>query len=120
MERLPSGAEAQRGQQTSVRGLPGRSARFYFDSIVDGHVALDVSGVVTPKLAGTAMTVAVDTRSRWNDAAAARYSSGIWRSVESEIQITGPEIVEVRLPVLDAGPFAKREFAIRIRARQLR
>ena len=100
--------------------MPGRPARFYFDSIVDGNVALDVSGVVTSQLADKAMTVAVDTRSRWSDAAAARYSSGIWRSVESEIQIKGPEIVEMRLPVLDAGPFAKREFAIRMRARQLR
>lgn len=111
---------AQRGQQTSVRGLPGHSARFYFDSIVDGTIALDVSGVVTPQLAGTAVTVAVNTRSRWSEAAAARYSSGIWRSIDSGIQLKGEEIVEVRLPILDDGPFAKREFAIRIRTRQLR
>ena len=42
--------------------------------------------------------------------------------VESAVVVKPEEIVEVRLPKLDAdaGPFAGREFSIRIRARQLR
>jgi len=61
------------------------------------------------------MAVSVETRSRWND-------SGLWRSVESAIQVKPGEIVDIRLPKLvdSAGPFANREFSIRIRARQLR
>ena len=61
------------------------------------------------------MAVAVETRSRWD-------ASGLWRSVESVIQLKPSETVEIRLPKLadSAGPFANREFSIRIRARQLR
>jgi hypothetical protein len=42
--------------------------------------------------------------------------------VESVIHVKPEETVEIRLPKLvdSAGPFAKREFSIRIRAHQLR
>jgi len=48
--------------------------------------------------------------------------SGPQRSVKSDIQVKPAETVEIRLPMLGdgAGPFAKRAFSIRIRARQLR
>jgi hypothetical protein len=42
--------------------------------------------------------------------------------VESVTQVKPSETVEIRLPKLadSTGPFANREFSIRIRARQLR
>jgi len=115
IERLSNGTEAQRGQIPSVRGVPNHPFRFYFDSIVDGSVSLDIYGILIARLERGAMDVSVETRRRWDD-------SGQWRSVKSVIQVKAGEIVEMRLPKLDggAGPFANREFSIRIRARQLR
>jgi hypothetical protein len=115
IERLSNGTEAQRGQIPSVRGLPNRPFRFYFDHIVDGSASLEIYGILIARVETGALAVSVETRSRWND-------SGLWRSVESAIQAKPEEIVEIRLPKLGegAGPFATREFSIRIRARQLR
>ena len=115
IERLANGTEAQRSQIPALRGLPNHAFPFYFDSIVDGSVSLDIYGTLTARLEGGAMAVAVETRSRWD-------ASGLWRSVESVIQLKPSETVEIRLPKLadGAGPFTNREFSIRIRARQLR
>jgi len=115
IERLSNGTETQRSQIPSVRGVPNRPLRFYFDSVVDGSVSLDIYGVLNARLESGAMAVSVETRSRWGD-------RGPQRSVQSEIQVKPGEIVEIRLPKLGeiAGPFANREFSIRIRARQLR
>jgi hypothetical protein len=78
-------------------------------------VSLDIYGKLRTQLDSGAIAVSVETRRRWND-------RGSWRSVESVIQVKPEEIVEIRLPKLDdsAGPFANRDFSIRIRARQLR
>ena len=115
VERLSNGTEAQRGQALSVRGLPNRPFPFYFDSIVEGKVSLDIYGILIARLESGALAVSVETRSRWND-------SGFWRSVESVVQLKPEETVEIRLPKLvdSAGPFVHREFSIRIRARPLR
>lgn len=115
IERLSNGTEAQRSQISSVRGLPNRPIRFYFDSIVDGQVSLDIYGILIARLASGEVAVSVETRSRWGD-------SGPERSVESVINVKPEEIVEIPLPRLGdrAGPFGNRQFSIRIRARQLR
>ncbi len=120
VERLPNGSEAQRSQPLSVRGLPNHPFRFYFDSIVDGNVTLDIYGILISRLETNGLAISVETRSRW--APGSPNVSGPQRSVKSEIQVKPAEIVEIRLPMLgdDAGPFAKRAFSIRIRARQLR
>ncbi len=120
VERLPNGAEAQRSQPLSVRGLPNRPFPFYFDSIVDGNVTLDFYGILTSRLEVDALAVSVETRSRW--APGSPRFSGPQRSVTSDVQVKPAETVEIRLPMLgdQAGPFAKRAFSIRIRARQLR
>jgi len=122
VERLSNGTEAQRSQPLSVRGLPNRPFRFYFDSIVDRNVSLDIYGVLVARLESGAMAVSVETRSRWDDSSHPRNSSGPQRSVESVITLKPDEIVEIPLPKLGdgAGPFADRQFSIRIRARQLR
>jgi hypothetical protein len=118
VERLANGTEAQRGQPLSVRGLPNRPIAFYFDSVVDANVPLDIYGTLVPHLASGAMAVSFDTRCRWG-----RETPGFMgpqRSVTSEVQVKPSEVVEVRLPKLGDGPFASRDFSIRIRTRQLR
>jgi hypothetical protein len=121
VERLSSGTEVPRSQPLSVRGLPNRPVRFYFDSIVvDGSVTLDIYGILVSRLETGSLALSVETRSRW--APGSPNFSGPQRSVKSEIQVKPAETVEIRLPILgdDAGPVAKRAFSIRIRARQLR
>jgi hypothetical protein len=120
VERLASGSEVPRSQPLSVRGLPNRPFRFYFDSIVDGSVTLDIYGILVSRLETGALAISVETRSRW--APGSPNFSGPQRSVNSEIQVKPAETVEIRLPLLGdgAGPFAKRAFSIKIRARQLR
>ena len=120
VERLSNGGEAQRSQPLSVRGLPNRPSPFYFDSIVDANVTLDIYGTLVSRLENNVIAISVETRSRW--APGSRNFSGPQRSVKSDIQVKPAETVEIRLPMLgdEAGPFAKRAYSIRIRARQLR
>jgi len=120
VERLSNGGETQRSQPLSVRGLPNRPSPFYFDSIVDANVTLDIYGTLVSRLERNVIAISVETRSRW--APGSRSVSGPQRSVKSDIQVKPAETVEIRLPMLgdEAGPFAKRAFSIRIRARQLR
>ena len=122
LERLSDGSEAQRGQPLSVRGLPNHPFRFYFDSIVDGDMSLDVYGTLVARLASGAMQISVETRCRWVGGSSDRRHIGPQRSVKSDIQVKPSETVEIRLPMLGdrAGPFAKRALSIRVRARQLR
>jgi hypothetical protein len=122
VERLPNGQE--RSQPLSVRGLPNEAIPFYFDSIVDGQLSLDIFGQLTVRPEEGGLDVAYQIRSRWGE------SSFDWRrgakdwptELESVIHVKPPEIVEVSLPKLGekAGPFANRTFSIRIRAREIR
>lgn len=122
VERLSNGTEAERSQALSVRGLPNRPFRFYFDRIADGNASLDIYGILVAQPQSGAMAVTVETRCRWEGASHARETHGPQRSVTSDIQVKPAETVEIRLPMLGdaAGPFAKRALSIRIRARQLR
>jgi hypothetical protein len=119
VERLSNGTEARRSD-VSVRGLPNRPFRFYFDRIVDGKVSLDIYGILVARPESAAMAVSVETRSHWGDPSAADNFIGPQRSVESLIKVKPEEIVEIPLPKLGEGPFGNRQFSIRIRARQLR
>jgi hypothetical protein len=105
----------------SVRGLPNRPFRFYFDRIVEGKISLDIYGILIARPETAAMAVSVETRSHW-DLSQPDNSMGPQLSVESVIKLKPEEIVEIPLPKLgdSAGPFGKRSFSIRIRARQLR
>jgi hypothetical protein len=120
VERLPDGTEAQRSQPISVRGLPNRPFRFYFDSIVDANATLDIYGMLLAQPGIGTTSLSVETRSRW--APEPRNIRGPQGFFKSNIQVNPTETVEIRLPLLgdDAGPFAKRALSIRIRARQLR
>jgi hypothetical protein len=114
----------ERSQSLSVRGLPHREIPFYFDAITEKELSLEVLGHVEASPEGAAIAVQLQTRSHvgpavfdWRDGkrAATRY-------VDSRLQLKSGETVEVALPRLEgsAGPFAARQYAIRIRARQLR
>ena len=112
VERLANGTE--RSQPLSVRGLPHRQIPFYFDSIRDGDVSLDVFGRVMARTGGSVVSVSLVTRTRWSED---------WgRSLNSTLQVKPQEVVEVRLPKLDAeaGPFANRDLSIRFRVDPLR
>jgi hypothetical protein len=115
VERLPNGTEVQRSQPLSVRGLPNRAVEFYFDNFAEANASLDIYGNLTARIESGAIAVSVETRSRWND-------NGPQGFVDSAVQAKPGEMVEIRLPKLieNAGPFANRQFSIRIRARQLR
>ena len=84
IERLSNGTETQRGEPLSVRGLPNRPFRFYFDSIVDGNVTLDIYGILISRLETGALAISVETRSRW--APGSPSFSGPQRSVKSDEQ----------------------------------
>jgi hypothetical protein len=120
VERLANGTEAQRSQPLTLRGVPNRPIPFYFDSVLDADVPLDIYGTFVPHLTSGAMAVSFDTRCRWGRDTPG--FAGPQRSVESEVEVKPSDVVEVRLPKLgkDAGAFANRDFSIRIRARQLR
>lgn len=122
VERLPSGGE--RSQPLSVRGLPGRPIPFFFDSIADGDVSLELFGQVIARPAQSALDVTLQARSRWGRTAFDWRQGGEWAPqwLEGVIQVKPGEIVELALPKLGerGGPFANRVFSIRIRARQMR
>ena len=122
VERLADGSEVQRSQPLSVRGLPSRPVRFYFDRVVDGDFAVDIYGLLSARPASGALAVTLETRCRWPPPPAMANVMGPQRSVKSEVEMKPGETVEIRLPALgeDAGPFAKRALSIRIRVRQLR
>lgn len=120
VERMPNGTEVQRSQPLTVRGLPYRPFRFYFDRLADGDGTLDIYGILNAKPGGNGLVVSVETRSRWKPEK--RNISGPQRFLNSDLQLKPDETVEIRLPLLgdDAGIFAKRALSIKIRARQLR
>jgi len=122
VERPSGGSEAQRSQPLTLRALPNRSTPFYFDRMADGKVPLDIYGTFVPHVEANAITISLDTRCRWGNPDDSPGFMGPQRSVKNEIKVKPEEVVEIRLPMLgaDAGPYAKREFSIRIRAHQLR
>jgi hypothetical protein len=122
IERLPTGAE--RTQSLSVRALPHREIPFFFDSISEGPLSLEILGTVRASPASDGIAVGLETRSRWGP------TTFDWRKdefpqmrhIESRLRLKPGETVEVALPQLEssAGPFTARKYAIRIRVRQLR
>lgn len=118
VERLANGSEVQRSQPVNVRGLPYRPFRFYFDRLTDANATLDIYGILTARVGSDAVALGIETRSRWSPES--RNISGPQQFFKSDIQVKPDETVEIRLPLIEGGPFAKRALSIRIRARQLR
>ena len=117
VERLPDGGEKPHGPPLSVRGLPNRPVPFFFDSVADAQVPLDIYGTIAARPDGEAMDVVVETRCHWPSP---RGIHGAQRTVRPRLKAKPAETVEIRLPPFDDGPFARRQFSIRLRVRQLR
>jgi hypothetical protein len=126
IERGPDGTE--RSQALSLRGRFNERTSFYFDPIVDGGTALDFYGDLAIHTAADGLRMKLEARSRiiQNGQSSTILRDGRFmrsREVTSDLQLTPGEVVDVELPRLsenEAGAFANRTFAIRVRARQIR
>lgn len=122
IERLPGGSE--RTQSLTVRGVPHEGIPFYFDSIRDQALALEIFGSLVIRPESDAVSVDVETNSRWGPAAfdwRERNSIPV-RQTDSRLRVAPGETVELALGRLDesAQPFTARRYAIRIQVKQLR
>ena len=118
VEKLRDGSE--RSQPLSLRGLYRRPIHFYFDSITQGALALDIFGELTVAPADRTSDVKVVTRSRIFDP---NQPPGrpFPRETTAALRITPNEVVSVQLPQLaDSSTFASRALSLRIRVRQIR
>jgi hypothetical protein len=126
IERLPDGTE--RSEPVSIRGQYNVATPFYFNTITDGTVELDIFGEVRVAPGDGFSEVHLETRSRIVEGGKASldWRQGNWgtsRKVDSVVQLKPGEVVSVELPRLsqnDSGAFASRSLSIRIRSRQLR
>lgn len=118
VEKLHDGTE--RSQALSLRGLYHQPIPFYFDSIAEGGMALDIFGDVTAAPGDRTSDVKIMTRSRIFDP---NQPPGrpFPRETTASIRITPDEVVSVQLPpVSDSSVFASRALSLRIRVHQLR
>jgi hypothetical protein len=118
VEKLEDGTE--RSQPLSLRGLYHRPMPFYFDSIVEGALVLDIFGEVTVASGDRTSDVKIMTRSRIFDP---NQPPGrpFPRETTATVRITPKEVVSVQLPqVTDSPAFASRALSLRIQVRQLR
>lgn len=118
VEKLKDGTE--RSQPLSLRGLYHRPIPFYFDSITEGALILDIFGEVTVASGDRTSDVKIVTRSRIFDP---NQPPGrpFPRETTATIRITPKEVVSVQLPqVADSSAFASRALSLRIQVRQLR
>jgi hypothetical protein len=122
IERLPGGAE--RTQSLTVRGLPHHEIPFYFDAIREGPQSLEIFGSVAVRPEGDTTAVALATNYRWGPAAFDwRKDADVQvRETDAALRVRPGETVEVALRPLNDSvePFTARQYAIRIRAHQLR
>jgi hypothetical protein len=121
VERLSNSTEARRSE-VSVRGLPNRPFRFYFDCIVDGKQSLDIYGILVARLGTSRWESPSKRAASGEDRLDPSKFRGPQRSVESVISAKPDEIVEIPLPSWATTPahFGNRQLSIRIQARQLR
>ena len=118
VETLGDGSE--RSQPLSLRGLYHRPIAFYFDSLTQGSLVLDIFGEVTAAPGDRTSDVKIVTRSRIFDPAQPP-GRPFPRETTAAIKITPNEVVSVQLPqVPNSSAFASRALSLRIRVRQLR
>jgi hypothetical protein len=118
VEKLQDGSE--RSQPLSLRGLYHRPIPFYFDSIKERAMELDVFGEVTAAPGDRTSDVKIMTRSRIFDP---NQPPGrpFPRETTATITMTPDEVVSVQLPqVADSSAFASRALSLRIRVRRVR
>lgn len=123
VERLPDGKE--RSQPLSLRGLYYQPIPFYFDTVSEGEKSVDVFGdlQVVPGAAGS--EIKITTKSRITPSLRPRFAGYYVGATTGTLQVKPDEVVSIPLPALghptgDAGAFAARALAYRVRVRQLR
>ena len=118
VEKLQDGSE--RSQPLSLRGVFRRPIPFYFDSITQEAVALDIFGEVTAAPGDRTSDVKIVTRSRIFDAKQP-LGGRFPRETTATMTITPNEVVSVELPqIAGSSAFASRALSLRIRVRRLR
>ena len=118
VEKLQDGSE--RSQPLSLRGLYHQAIAFYFDSITEGTLVLDIFGEVTTAPADRMSDVKIVTRSRIFDPGQPP-GRPFPRETTATLRITPNEVVSVQLPqVAGSSAFASRALSLRVRVRQLR
>jgi hypothetical protein len=118
VEKLQDGSE--RSQPLSLRGLYHQPIAFYFDSITQGPLTLDIFGEVTTSPADRTSDVKIVTRSRIFDPGQPP-GRPFPRETTATLRMTPGEVVSVQLPqVADSSAFATRALSLRIKVRQLR
>ena len=117
VEKLNDGTE--QSQPLSLRGLYHRPISFYFESITEGAIVLDVFGEVTAAPAARTSDVQIKVRSR---IFAPNQSPDVYstRQTTATVRITPDEVVSVELPQLAGSAFASRALSLRMRVRQVR
>ena len=118
VERLADGTE--RSQQQSLRGIPHQPIPFYFDRLGD----VDLFGHITIEPESTGSVFALEVVRAQSDVPPPADTHGYQaaRFDRSTAHVRPDEVIEVPLPHLEErfGPYAKRSFALRIKARQIR
>ena len=118
VEKLADGTE--RSQPLSLRGLYHRPIPFFFDSIKEAAMVLDIFGEVTAAPGDRASDVKIMTRSRIFDPSQPP-GRPFPRETTATIRITPNEVVSVQLPqVAGSSAFSSRALSLRVRVRQLR
>jgi hypothetical protein len=118
VEKLADGTE--RSQPLSLRGLYQQSIRFYFDSITEAALALDIFGDITVAPGDRTSDLKITTRSRIYDP---KQPPGrpFPRETTATLTIAPNEVVSVQLPQVAGSPaFSSRSLSLRVRVRRLR
>ena len=128
----------QKSELVSVRAQYNRPVPFYFSTLTDAGVSVDLFGEITIRPGDGFNAVTLETRSRLVEGSkvsltmpmgqvtppgsAPRQLVGS-RRVESTLQLKSDDVVSIELPRLtenDSGAFANQTLSIRIRARTIR
>lgn len=137
VQRFPDGT--QKSEPVSVRGQYYRPVPFYFSTLTDAGVSVDLFGEITIRPHDGFNTVTIETRSRLIEGSKVSLTMPVTgqvtppgsaprqlfgsRRVASTVQLKPDEVVSIELPRLaenDSGAFANQALSITIRARTLR
>jgi hypothetical protein len=114
VERLPNGTE--RSQLQSIRGTPHRPMSFFFDRISERN--LDIFGNFIGEPSQDGVEVNLEAIGAHFDTGQPGYQAARW--TRATLRLKPDETVEVPLPRDVPRVYGDGNFALRIRARQLR
>jgi hypothetical protein len=121
----------ERSQLLTLRGLYHQAIPFYFDSLTEGPLTLDIFGDVTIAPGGSTNDVRLQTSARLTNPAASPPST-LPQSTTATVKLSPGEVVSVELQGFDVSrrdplffgerqlAFASRALALRIQVSQIR